>query len=82
MACGLPVIVTPNGPGDVVRDGVDGFVVPSRDEDAIRDRLERLYGDPELRLTMGRNAAARAREFDWPAYAKRAIDVLAALARG
>ncbi len=80
MACGLPVIVTPNGPGDIVRDGVDGFIVPARDEAAIRDRLERLYADPELRAQMGRNASARAREFTWAAYAQRVIDVLAALA--
>jgi glycosyltransferase involved in cell wall biosynthesis len=76
MACGLPVIVTANGPGDLVRDGVDGFVIPGRDEDAICDRLERLYRDPELRAEMGRSARARAREFTWGVYADRVIDVL------
>jgi glycosyltransferase involved in cell wall biosynthesis len=80
MACGLPVIVTPNGPGDIVRDGVDGFIVPARDEGAIADRLERLYRDPELRAQLGRNASERAREFTWAAYAQRVLDVLAALA--
>ena len=30
MATGLPVITTPNGPADVVRDGIDGFVVPTQ----------------------------------------------------
>ena len=80
MACGLPVIVTPNGPGDIVRDGVDGFIVPPRDEHAIRDRLERLYADPELRVEMGRNASERAREFTWAAYAQRVLDVLATFA--
>lgn len=68
MACGLPVIVTSHGPGDVVRDGVDGFVVPIRDSEAIADRLERLYRDPELRHWMSRNAVARAREFSWARY--------------
>jgi glycosyltransferase involved in cell wall biosynthesis len=81
MACGLPVIVTANGPGDVVRDGVDGFVVPPRDEEAICDRLERLYRDRELRDAMARNASERARQFDWPAYAARVLDVLGELAR-
>lgn len=76
MACGLPVIVTPNGPGDIVRDGIDGFVVPARDEDAICDRLERLYRNRELRVEMGRNAAARASEYSWAAYADRAIRFL------
>jgi glycosyltransferase involved in cell wall biosynthesis len=76
MACGLPVITTANGPGDIVRDGVDGFIVPARDADVISERLERLYRDPELRATMGRNASARAREFDWPAYTDRAFAAL------
>lgn len=79
MACGLPVIVTANGPGDIVRDGIDGFVVPSRDEEAIGERLERLYRDPELRAEMGRNACARAHEFSWAAYANRTFGVLASL---
>ena len=68
MACGLPVIVTANGPADIVRDGVDGFIVPERDPQAICLRLDRLYRDPELRARMGRNAAERAREFGWSAY--------------
>lgn len=80
MACGLPVIVTANGPADIVRDGVDGYIVPERDEMAIADRLERLHGDPELRVFMGRNAARRALEFSWQAYADSALATLAALA--
>src|SRR5262249_8217957 len=34
LASGLPVICTPNT-GSVVRDGVEGFLVPVRDVDAI-----------------------------------------------
>lgn len=79
MACGLPVIVTANGPADIVRDGIDGFVIPERDENAICDRLERLYRDPGLRVEMGRQAALRAREFAWSAYTTRACQVLSEL---
>jgi glycosyltransferase involved in cell wall biosynthesis len=79
MACGLPVIVTANGPGDIVRDGIDGFVIPERDADAVCDRLERLYRDPEMRREMGQQAAQRAREFGWEAYAAKARRVLADL---
>ncbi|MFM9916342.1 MAG: glycosyltransferase family 4 protein [Rhizobacter sp.] len=81
MACGLPVIVTANGPGDIVRDGIDGFVIPERDPDAVRDRLETLYRDPERRAEMGRRAAQRAREFSWAAYSSNAKAVLSDLAR-
>ena len=69
MACGLPVVVTPNGPAGIVRDGVDGFIVPERDPAAIAQCLQQLYDDPDLRARMGRNAAARALEFSWEAYA-------------
>ncbi|OYY64238.1 MAG: hypothetical protein B7Y51_04685, partial [Burkholderiales bacterium 28-67-8] len=76
MACGLPVIVTANGPGDLVRDGVEGFVIPERDPHALADRLERLYRDPKLRVLMGQRAAARARAYSWDAYAGKALRVL------
>jgi glycosyltransferase involved in cell wall biosynthesis len=82
MACGLPVIVTANGPGDIVRDGIDGFVIPERDDEAVSDRLERLYRDPELRAQMGRNAARRAQHFSWAAYAQKALGVLGELTPG
>ena len=68
MASGLPVITTPNGPGDLVRDGVDGFVVPIRDVDAIVEKLEYLRAHPEDRLRMGQNARERAKEFTWEQY--------------
>lgn len=40
MACGLPVVVTPNtGSNDLVSDGVTGSVVPIRDPQAIADAI-------------------------------------------
>ncbi len=81
MACGLPVIVTANGPGDIVRDGIDGFIIPERDEDALCDRLERLYRQRDLRIEMGRQAARRAQEFGWSAYTNKVSHVLNELTR-
>ena len=59
MACGVPVITTPNC-GSVVRDGVDGFIVPIRDAAAIADKVELLLTDRALRARMGRSARERA----------------------
>lgn len=70
MASGLPVITTPNGPGDIVRDGIEGFLVPPREADAIVERLEILRNKPELRREMGRRARERAAMFTWEAYRK------------
>jgi glycosyltransferase involved in cell wall biosynthesis len=55
MAHGLPVITTPNC-GEVVHDGIDGFIVPARDSTALAKALESLDEDPE-RLEAMREAA-------------------------
>ena len=78
MASGLPVITTPNGPADVVRDGIDGFVVPIRDPAAIAEKLDCLRSNPALRAEMGRRARARAEQFDWARYCRGAVDFLVA----
>jgi glycosyltransferase involved in cell wall biosynthesis len=76
MASGLPIITTPNGPSDIVRDGVDGFIVPIRDPDSILEKLEYLRANPGACAEMGVNARRRALEFTWCAYQKRAGAVL------
>ena len=79
MASGLPVITTPNGPGDLVRNGVDGFVVPIRDVDAIVEKLEFFRTHPEDRLRMGQNARERSKEFTWERYKKKVTAFICAL---
>jgi len=67
LACGLPVVTTPNA-GSVVRDGVEGFIVPIRDVEVLAAALERLRADERLRLEMSRAAQVRAEEFTWEKY--------------
>jgi glycosyltransferase involved in cell wall biosynthesis len=76
MACGVPVITTTHGPGDIVRHGVDGFFVPIRDSEAIAERLEQLYRDRDLREQMGRNAREQAVRHSWDAYVRCAADAV------
>jgi glycosyltransferase involved in cell wall biosynthesis len=58
LACGLPVICTENSGGDdLVRDGVNGFVVPIRDPGALAERLAALRDDPDRLAEMKRAAA-------------------------
>jgi len=64
LACGLPVVTTPNA-GSVVRDGVEGLIVPIRDVDALAAAMERLRADEQLRREMGKAARARAEMFTW-----------------
>lgn len=78
MACGVPVITTPNC-GSVVRDGVDGFIVPIRNAEILADRIERLLTDNSLRNLMSLNARQRARDFTWDKYGERLISAIQTL---
>jgi glycosyltransferase involved in cell wall biosynthesis len=54
LAAGCPVVATSvGGVPDVVREGVDGFLVPMGDTEALAERLARLAEDPALRARMG-----------------------------
>ncbi|MBX2990060.1 MAG: glycosyltransferase family 4 protein [Bacteroidetes bacterium] len=60
MSCGLPVVTTEcGGMREAVDDGVEGFVVPVRDPEAMADALVKLADDEGLRKRMGGNARAR-----------------------
>jgi glycosyltransferase involved in cell wall biosynthesis len=75
LACGLPSVVTPSA-GSVVRDGVDGFLVPPADVAVLASRMECLGRDPALRAEFATNARARALEFDWPRYHAALLDLI------
>jgi alpha-maltose-1-phosphate synthase len=69
LACGLPVIVTPNtGSLEFVRDEREGFVVPVCRSDAIADRLTALIRDREMLARMSLQAQATAAEKSWERY--------------
>jgi glycosyltransferase involved in cell wall biosynthesis len=44
---GLPMITTPNA-GSVIRDTVDGFIIPIRDSEAIAEKLMNLFKEDSL----------------------------------
>jgi len=80
LACGLPVIVTPNvGSSDLIHDGQEGFVVPVCSADAIAERLETLHRDRELLAAMSRQAQATAAKNSWASYRANFRDALGAV---
>lgn len=51
LACGLPLIVTEDtGTRELVKEGVNGYVVPTGDVSALLDRLEQLARNPLPRV--------------------------------
>lgn len=59
MALGLPIVATDcpcGGPGTIMTDGVDGLLIPIKDEQALVDGMNRLIEDPELAERLGREA--------------------------
>lgn len=67
MAYGLPVVATDcrSGPRCIVRDGIDGVLVPAGDVGALADALDAMLDDPERRVAMGRRAAEVSARFNW-----------------
>jgi glycosyltransferase involved in cell wall biosynthesis len=60
LAAGRPAVATRvGGVPDVIRDGVDGFLVGLGDTDSLGDRLAELARDPALRARMGTQGRAR-----------------------
>mgnify|MGYP001793461514 CR=1 FL=1 len=76
MACGLPVIHTTNTGGeDIVRDGLDGFCIPIRDVDALKEKILYLYQYPNVRQEMSNNALSQASEaLSWDTYGDKIVE--------
>lgn len=64
-ACALPIIATPMGSGNLVRDNVNGLVVKPHDVDGLADAVSRLATSPQLRNRLGLQAAKDAQNYTY-----------------
>jgi glycosyltransferase involved in cell wall biosynthesis len=78
MACKTPVVaVDSGGPRAVVKDEVNGFLVPPGSEDLIYERICRILSDEKLRDRMGEAGRKIVEEkFTWERVAERVEKVL------
>jgi glycosyltransferase involved in cell wall biosynthesis len=75
LAAGVPVITTPAA-GSVVRDGIEGRIMPERDPDALAAAIEEVVEDRTKRASMAAAARKRARNFTWERYGERLVATL------
>ena len=63
------------GYAGVMSDGVQGFLVPPKDDAALASALSRLIEDSELRIAMSNRGLAHVQEFSWEKVATRVMRV-------
>ncbi len=79
LACGVPVVTTPEARA-IVRDGIDGRIVPSRDPEVLADAITEISEDRQKRERMSHAARERARDFTWERYGERLVGALKSFA--
>jgi glycosyltransferase involved in cell wall biosynthesis len=77
MAAGLPVVCTRNC-ADVVRDGVNGFIIAPGDAEALASGIQRIVSDRGLRKTFSENARRAFAGYSLEAYSRRLIEAIGA----
>jgi glycosyltransferase involved in cell wall biosynthesis len=63
MAFGLPVVgAAAGGVTDIIKDGVNGRLVPGQNVATLAQTLDQLLGDDAMRTTLGKKGAETVRE--------------------
>lgn len=80
MAMGIPVIASEvGGLAHLIKDGVTGFHIPSRDAGALAKRICELLDDCERQQQMGECAAYYAQAYAWECIVDQAMGVYESL---
>jgi glycosyltransferase involved in cell wall biosynthesis len=78
MGMGRVVVASDEGgPREIIQDGINGFLVPREDENALATLLIRLLQDSEELRRVAANAFSRGRRFSVAVFAQRMDDLLA-----
>jgi glycosyltransferase involved in cell wall biosynthesis len=77
LACGLPAIVTDNvGAKDMIQNGVNGWIIPAGNLDALTELMAWCATHPEAVRAMSAAARQSAEARDWSAYRREAGETI------
>ena len=81
MSCGLPIICTKNSGGEeIVTDGYDGFIIPIRNIEILKEKIKFFYENISKCNQMGENAKKKVDQYySWESYGKNAIQTYQSL---
>lgn len=65
MALGIPVVASdcPTGPGEIIENGISGFLVPVGDDALMAERCLALLNEPKLHRGLSNGALSRVKKF-------------------
>jgi phosphatidylinositol alpha-mannosyltransferase len=75
MAVGKPIVASNiEGYASLITHGVEGLLVPPKDEDSLARALTSLMTDESLRQQMGARGRVKARAYDWKYIAQKVLN--------
>src|SRR5207247_10223597 len=72
LACGVPVVTTREA-GSIVRDGIEGRIVPSRNAEALANAIAENVEDRQKRERLSRGAREQADDYTWAGFGEGVV---------
>lgn len=83
MACGVPCVSfdCPNGPADIIKDGVDGFLIENGNIRDLATKIKKLIDEESLRIKMGNRAKESVKRYSVEVVVKKWDELFKELVR-